>query len=67
MAFNIGFAWIPALTGTITVGGVLGLLMAWIVEGRPKYRPDEGSVVYISDVGAHLKTPFISVTPLVSS
>jgi hypothetical protein len=60
MFCNIGFSWIPALSGTICIGGVLSLLIAWNVEGRPKYQPNEGNIVYISDVGAHLKTFFIS-------
>jgi hypothetical protein len=67
MAFNIGFGWVPALTGTITLGGVLGLLIAWIEEGRPQYQPNEASIVYISDVGAHLKTPFIGLIISVQS
>jgi hypothetical protein len=43
------------------------MLAIWAAEGHPQYQPDEGSIVYISDVGAHLRPLFISICPEVSS
>jgi hypothetical protein len=57
----LGWAWIPLLTGFIFLGGIIALLAAWAAEGHPQYQPDEGSIVYISDVGAHLQPLFISM------
>jgi len=39
------------------------MLAAWAAEGHPQYQPREGTIVYISDVGAHLKPLFISIFP----
>jgi len=39
------------------------MLAAWAAEGHPQYQPNEGVIVYISDVGAHLKPLFISNSP----
>jgi hypothetical protein len=36
------------------------MLAVWAAEGHPQYQADEGSILYISDVGAHLKPLFIS-------
>src|SRR5208282_2705431 len=54
------YAWIPLFTGLIYLGGIITLLAIWEAEGRPKYQPDEGTIVYISDIGAHMKPFFIS-------
>jgi hypothetical protein len=59
----LGFAWIPLFTALVLLGGLLGMLAAWAEEGYPQYRPGEGSIVYVSDVGAHLKPLFISIRP----
>jgi len=36
------------------------MLASWAAEGHPQYQAKEGSIVYISDVGGHLKPLFIS-------
>jgi hypothetical protein len=59
----LGFAWIPLFTGLFLFGGLIGMLGAWAEEGHPQYRPDEESIVFVSDVGAHLKPLFISTCP----
>jgi hypothetical protein len=63
MSYFLGYAWIPLISGLVFLGGLIAMLAAWAAEGHPDYRPDEGSIVYISDVGAHLKPLFISITP----
>jgi hypothetical protein len=57
----LGWAWIPLLTGLVFLGGIIAMLATWAAEGHPQYQPDEGSIVYISDVGAHLRPLFISI------
>jgi len=57
----LGFAWIPLCTAIVWLGGIIALLAIWIAEGRPQYQPGEGSIVFISDVGAHVAPLFISI------
>lgn len=57
---HLGYAWIPFLSALVWLGGIIGMLAVWSVEGHPKYLPREGNIVYISDIGAHLKPLFIS-------
>lgn len=61
----LGFAWIPLFTGLFLLGGLLGMFGTWAEEGYPQYKPGEGSIVFVSDVGAHLKPLFISIRPRV--
>lgn len=60
MSLYLGYAWIPLISGIVLLGGLIALLAAWAAEGHPQYKPNEGSIVYVSDVGAHLKPLFIS-------
>ena len=57
----LGYAWIPLCTAVVWIGGIIAFLAIWIAEGRPMYQPGEGSIVYISDVGAHVLPLFISI------
>jgi Frag1/DRAM/Sfk1 family len=57
----LGYAWIPLITGLVFLGGLIAMLAVWSAEGHPEYTADEGSIAYISDVGAHLKPLFISI------
>ena len=65
MSYFLGWAWIPLFSGLVFLGGLIGMLAAWAAEGHPHYQPGEGNIVYISDVGAHLKPLFISISSLV--
>jgi hypothetical protein len=60
MSILLGYAWIPLISATVFLGGLIAMLAVWAAEGHPKYVPKEGSIAYISDVGAHLKPLFIS-------
>lgn len=62
MNFYFGYAWIPLMSGLVFLAGIIAMLASWAAEGHPKYKPDEGSIAYISDVGAHLKPLFISIS-----
>jgi hypothetical protein len=58
----IRVALIPLLTGLVWLSGIFALLGIWSAEGHPQYAPGEGSIVYISDVGAHILPLFISIS-----
>ena len=64
MSYFLGWAWIPLFSGSVFLGGLIAMLAVWAAEGHPQYQPDGGSIVYISDVGAHLKPLFISILPI---
>lgn len=46
------YIYFPLISGLVWFGGVLALLLLWVTDGKPRYRGDEASVVFISDVGA---------------
>jgi Frag1/DRAM/Sfk1 family len=62
MSLYLGYAWIPLFSGLVFLGGLIAMLAAWTAEGHPQYQPTESSIVFISDVGAHLKPVFISIS-----
>ena len=39
------------------LGTLLAMLVTWLAQGRPKYVSQEGSIAYISDVGADILKP----------
>ncbi|KAK1927747.1 Frag1/DRAM/Sfk1 family-domain-containing protein [Papiliotrema laurentii] len=55
------YIFIPLIGGLTWLGGILALLLLWVTDGKPRYRGDEASVVFISDVGAVHKTLFIVI------
>ena len=59
---GLGYAWIPALSAVVWFGGLVALLSIWTAQGKPRYMPNEGTIVYISDVGANQKPLFIVIT-----
>lgn len=55
------YIFFPIIAGLTWLGGILALLLLWVTDGKPRYRGDEASVVFISDVGAVHKTLFICI------
>ncbi|KAL4066871.1 Frag1/DRAM/Sfk1 [Scleroderma yunnanense] len=55
------FIVLPVFTAFIWFGGLLAMLLTWLISGRPKYVSQEGSVAYISDVGASFVKPLFVV------
>ncbi|KAF9533770.1 Frag1/DRAM/Sfk1 family-domain-containing protein [Crepidotus variabilis] len=52
--------WLPILGAFIWFGTLLSMLITWLATGRPRYPSQDGSIAYISDVGAsYLKPLFI--------
>ncbi|KAF9048465.1 Frag1/DRAM/Sfk1 [Panaeolus papilionaceus] len=55
------YVWIPAFGAFVWFGMLWAMLIVWLATGRPKYVSQEGSIAYISDVGAsYLKPLFIA-------
>ncbi|KAH9481481.1 Protein sfk1 [Psilocybe cubensis] len=55
------YVWIPVAAAAMWFSTLLAMLIVWLASGRPKYVSQEGSIAYISDVGADkLKPLFIT-------
>jgi hypothetical protein len=54
------YIYFPLIGGLAWCANILALLLLWVTDGKPKYRGDEASVVFISDVGAvHKVSPAV--------
>lgn len=51
----------PIAAALTWLGGILALLGLWVVAGKPRYRSNEASVVFISNVGATHQALFIAI------
>ena len=56
---GLSWAWIPLFGFLVASAMILSLLIIWLAQGHPRYKPDEATIVYISDVGAANHTLFI--------
>ncbi|RDB25519.1 Protein sfk1 [Hypsizygus marmoreus] len=54
---HLTYVWIPLFGAFIWFGTLLSMLITWLASGRPKYISQEGSIAYISDVGADILKP----------
>jgi len=61
------YIWFPIVGGLTWLGGLLALISLWAKAGRPRYRPGEAKVVFISDIGATYKTLFIIICCITAS
>lgn len=52
--FGISYWVVPAFAGCAWLGGLLGMLLTWIVKGKPQYwfMDPVQKILYISDIGA---------------
>ena len=62
MTYFLGYAWVPLLSALVFLGGLIALLATWVAEGKPRYEPGDGAIVYISEVGGHMKALFIRMS-----
>lgn len=60
------YVFFPLLATLVWLGGILALLLLWVTNGKPRYRGDEATVVFISDVGAVHKKVFIGIAATTS-
>jgi len=51
------YVWIPIFGSFIWFGTLLSMLITWLATGRQKYVTQNGSIAYISDVGADILKP----------
>ncbi|KAF9790911.1 Frag1/DRAM/Sfk1 [Thelephora terrestris] len=51
------YVWIPIFTAFVWVGTLLAMLITWLAQGRPRYPTMDGSIAYISDIGADILKP----------
>lgn len=47
-------------------GTLLAMLVTWLAQGRPKYVSQDGSIAYISDVGADILKPLFVVGSIIT-
>ncbi|KAK0204713.1 Frag1/DRAM/Sfk1 [Desarmillaria ectypa] len=55
------YIWIPILGGFMWFSTLLSMLITWLATGRPHYVSMEGSIAYISDIGADILKPLFIV------
>jgi hypothetical protein len=58
------YALLPVISALVWLGGLLALLGLWVSQGKPRYRGDEASVVFVSDgefVGAKIALAHSSI------
>ncbi|KAL4248003.1 hypothetical protein ABKN59_002352 [Abortiporus biennis] len=51
------YVWIPLVGAFVWFGTLLAMLITWLAQGRPHYVSQDGSIAYISDVGADILKP----------
>ncbi|KAK0235811.1 Frag1/DRAM/Sfk1, partial [Armillaria nabsnona] len=51
------YVWIPILGGFMWFSTLLSMLITWLATGRPRYVSMDGSIAYISDIGADILKP----------
>ncbi|KAI0058639.1 hypothetical protein BV25DRAFT_1810509 [Artomyces pyxidatus] len=51
------YVWIPAFGAFIWFGTLLSMLLTWVGTGTPRYPSEDGTIPYISDIGASFLKP----------
>ena len=59
IGFGLHWAWVPFFGFIFGCATIISLLAIWLAQGHPRYRSNESTVVYISDVGAANHALFI--------
>ncbi|KIY72383.1 hypothetical protein CYLTODRAFT_417968 [Cylindrobasidium torrendii FP15055 ss-10] len=55
------YVWIPLVTAFMWFSTLLSMLITWLCTGRPHYVSMDGSVPYISDIGADILKPWFII------
>ncbi|OBZ72640.1 Uncharacterized protein YwbO [Grifola frondosa] len=55
------YVWIPILGAFMWFSTLWAMLITWLASGRPKYVSQDGSIAYISDIGADILKPLFIV------
>lgn len=59
--YHRNYVWIPVFAAFIWLSTLLAMLITWLATGRPHYVSMEGSIAYISDIGADILKPLFVV------
>lgn len=59
VGLGLHWAWVPFWGFIFGCATIISLLVIWLAQGHPRYKQDEATVVYISDVGADNHALFI--------
>ena len=59
--YHRDYVWVPAFTAFIRLSTLLSMLITWLATGKPYYVSMEGSIPYISDIGADILKPLFVV------
>ncbi|KAF9266487.1 hypothetical protein L218DRAFT_956263 [Marasmius fiardii PR-910] len=51
------YVWIPLFGAFIWFGTLWAMLITWLAQGRPRYETIDGTIAYISDIGADFLKP----------
>ncbi|KDQ57226.1 hypothetical protein JAAARDRAFT_288911 [Jaapia argillacea MUCL 33604] len=55
------YTWIPLFGAFIWLGTLIAMLATWAGQGRPVYSSENGTIPYISDIGADILKPLFIV------
>ncbi len=61
------YVYFPIISGLTWLGGLLALMGLWAADGKPRYRPTQGSIVFVSHVAGVHRTLFICITAVVAA
>ena len=59
VGLGLHWAWVPFWGFIFGCATIISLLAIWLAQGHPRYKENEATVVYISDVGADNHALFI--------
>ncbi|EIN03782.1 hypothetical protein PUNSTDRAFT_139307 [Punctularia strigosozonata HHB-11173 SS5] len=55
------YVWIPALAAFMWCATLLAMIITWAAQGRPIYVSEDGTIPFISDIGADILKPLFIV------
>ncbi|EIM91459.1 uncharacterized protein STEHIDRAFT_48451 [Stereum hirsutum FP-91666 SS1] len=55
------YVWIPAVGSIVWCGTLLAMIVTWAAQGKPIYVSEDGTIPYISDIGADILKPLFIV------
>jgi len=55
------YVWIPLFGAFIWCGTLLAMMITWAAQGKPIYVSEDGTIPYISDIGADILKPLFVV------
>ena len=59
--YHRNYVWVPLFTAFIWLSTLIAMLITWAATGKPHYVSVEGTIPYISDIGADFLKPLFVV------